>query len=238
MNMNDMIVWCNSNQGFVMVLLTFVYVIATVAIVMLAKRANKIALSNLKTLEELEREKSRPFIDVEIVADAPFLSLQISNQGLTPAYNVKVSMTPNLLYLSGRGKDTALGILEHGIGSLAAGANTTTLIGSFRDLKETNPSLQFNGTATFNGVDNQGHETPIHIDLRWMESNSSIHRKTIHDVANQLEKLQKEFHHFATGFYKPHIITQDAWNKNAEDRVRHNEFLASQKDKAKNTNKA
>lgn len=233
-----MINWCNANQGFVMVVLTFVYVAATIYIVQLGKHANKIAQANLKTLEELEREKSRPVIDLAIVADNPLVSLQVSNHGLTPAYDIRISIMPSLKYFQDDGKDIPLGILKHGIGSLAPGSNTTTLIGSFSQLKERNSNLQYDGTATFRDVNNTSYETPIHIDLRWMENNRYIHRKTLHDVAEQIEKLQKEFHHFATGLHKPFIIMQDAKDKEAADQERHETFLAMQKDKTNHVEEA
>ena len=61
--MNDVlsiIDWFNVNQGFSMVLLTAVYVLATILLVRQSRRANRIAQQNLESLWKLERERSRP----------------------------------------------------------------------------------------------------------------------------------------------------------------------------------
>ncbi|MDK2858069.1 MAG: hypothetical protein PWQ89_1188 [Verrucomicrobiota bacterium] len=212
-----MIDWCNTNQGFVMAVLTLVYVIATIAIVLLARHSNKIAQANLKTLVDLEREKSRPLIDVDLVPDSVFLSLHVSNRGLTPAYDVKFSINPSLAYLEGNGQSTPLGILDDGLASLAPGSTTKTLIGSFKELKDANPSLQYTGEVVFKSADNQSYKSPVNIDLRWRENNHYIHRNTIHDVAEQLKEIKQEFKHIATGFHKPFVITQNAKKKREED---------------------
>ena len=52
--------WFNVNQGFSMVLLTAVYVLATILLVRQSRRANRIAQQNLESLWKLERERSRP----------------------------------------------------------------------------------------------------------------------------------------------------------------------------------
>jgi hypothetical protein len=43
-----------------------------------------------------------------------------------------------------------------------------------------------------------------------------LDRKTIHHVANGLEEIRREMNHMATGFYTPHILTQDMANYRAE----------------------
>lgn len=225
-----MIDWCNTNQGFVMALLTLVYVIATIGIVLLARHSNKIAQANLKTLVDLEREKSRPLIDVDLVPDSIFLSLHVSNRGLTPAYEVKFSITPPLEYLEGNGQSIPLTLLGNGLASLAPGSTTKTLIGSFLELKEANPSLQYTGEVVFKSADNRSYKSPVNIDLRWREDNRYIHRNTIHDVAEQLKKIEQEFHYIATGFYKPFVITQDAKAKREEEEALREKVRATKQD--------
>lgn len=217
-----------------MALLTLVYVGATIGIVLLGRRANALAQANLKTLAELEQEKSRPLVDVEIFGEVPFVSLRVTNRGLTPAYDVKITTMPQLRLLLGgenaispERKEKQIGILEHGIGSLAPSSNATALIGTFARVKEVNPSLQFTGTVTYRSALGRSYEFPVNLDLRYMENTLHINRKTIHDVANELEEIRKEINHIGTGFHKPHVIVQDVKEKRTEDE----EFVRSIQEK-------
>jgi len=232
-----MIDWCNANQGFVMVVLTLVYVIATIAIVQLARHSNKIAQANLKTLVDLEREKARPLIDVDLVPDSIFLSLHVSNRGLTPAYDVKFSVTPTLEYLGGREQSVPLAILDNGLTSLAPGSTTKTLIGSFLELKEANPNLQYTGEVVFEDADGRSYTSPVNIDLRWRENNHYIHRNTIHDAVKELKEIKQEFKHIATGHHKPFVITQDAKKKREEEEALREQVRAKREEAISPTNK-
>jgi hypothetical protein len=213
-----------------------VYVVATFGMVLLGMRANRLSQANIKTLVELEQEKSRPLVDVEIITESAMISLKVTNRGLTPAYDIRLSITPPLKLLFERqGEDDQIGILKHGIGSLAPGGSVVSLFGAFYRVKETNPDLYYKGIVTFHNAAGRQYELPVSLDLRYIENNHHIDRKTIHDVAKQLEEFQKEFHSVATGFHKPFVITQDAKEKAAEDTERHEQFLAMVKEKKNKT---
>lgn len=86
-----MVNWLNANQGFVMCLLTLVYVIATGIIV----------LYNRRTIEEMRvsREaESRPYVFVYLDKDPRELCfyLRVRNYGKSGAKIQSVSITPNL----------------------------------------------------------------------------------------------------------------------------------------------
>ena len=49
-----MIEWANQNNGFIMAVLTLVYVVATLVLVGITTRANRIALNGQKLQEQLE----------------------------------------------------------------------------------------------------------------------------------------------------------------------------------------
>lgn len=237
MHIKEIVDLCNTNEG----LLLFVYVVATFGILLSGRRANKIAQSNIKVLMELEQERSRPFVDVEMVAEAPYVSLRVTNRGLTPAYDVKISISPPLKFLldsthpAGTKSEDEIGLLKHGVGSLAPSANITALIGDFAEVKEANPQLQYSGTVAFRNYNNRIYESPVSLDLRYMENSCSIRRKTIHDIATHIEELQNTFHLFVTGFHKPFVITQDAKEKKEEDAKSREQFKAKLTDKKNET---
>ena len=222
--MQDIIQWCNDNQGFLMALLTGVYVLATIVIALLGAHANFISQKNIATLTELEQERSRPFVDVRLENDIPFLVLTVSNHGQTPAYDVRITTTPRLRMLLG-GKsmvpnvkvEKPIGIIEYGIGSLGAGASVSTLIGSFARVREAYPDMHFTGSVSYRASTAKTYETSIDLDVRYMETSISVNKKTIHDVATQLEKIENEIGWLASGFHKPHVITEDIEHKQAAD---------------------
>jgi len=90
--------WLNKNQGFVMAILTVVYVVTTIIIALLTLKATRLSRKNLDMTLELEKNRLRPYvlfnISSSIAQKNTFAS--IKNLGLTAAYNIKVSIKPKL----------------------------------------------------------------------------------------------------------------------------------------------
>jgi hypothetical protein len=89
-----MIEWLNQNQGFVMSLLTAVYVIATVVIV----------IYNRKSIKEMQRsreEESRPYVFAHLNKDSRDLDfyLRIKNYGKTGAIIEQIKINPSLKFI-------------------------------------------------------------------------------------------------------------------------------------------
>lgn len=221
---SDVLSWCNQNQGFVMVLLTGIYVVATIGLAFIGARANAISQKNMAVLAEIEQERSRPLVDVRLENEAPWLALKVTNHGQTPAYNVQIETVPRIQLLLG-GDNTVpkekterqIGIIEHGIGTLGAGVCEEALVGSYARLRETNPAMRFTGKLTYRSVSGKVYESPINLDVRYMENSWHRSRKTTHDLVTEMEKIRSEIGHIATGFHKPHVITEDIEHKRAAD---------------------
>lgn len=86
-----MITWMNQNQGFIMCVLTFVYVVATVIIVIM----NRKSINEMKTAR---LEESRPYIIANLVKDPRdrCFYLKIKNYGKTGAIINSFSVLPTL----------------------------------------------------------------------------------------------------------------------------------------------
>ncbi len=86
--------WLNQNQGFVMALLTLVYVAATIVIALLTLKLANLSQKNLDTAIELEKNRLRPYVLFNISSSIAKRNTyaSIKNLGLTAAYNVKVSI--------------------------------------------------------------------------------------------------------------------------------------------------
>ena len=86
-----MINWLNSNQGFVMCLLTLVYVLATVVIVIM----NKMSINEMR---KSRLEDNRPYIMANLVKDPRdrCFYVRIKNYGKTGAVITNFNIFPEL----------------------------------------------------------------------------------------------------------------------------------------------
>lgn len=219
--MEEIIKWCNLNNGFIMAVLTGVYVIATIVIAWIGARSNAISQKSITTLNEIEQERSRPLVEVRLENEVPWLTLKVANLGQTPAYDVRITTTPSLTLVLVKENSThnKIGIIEHGIGTLGAGVCEESLVGSIDKVKKMCPDLKFTGTASYRSAAGKTYESPINLDVRYMENTCHRGRKSVHDLVTELEKIRSEINHIATGFYTPHVITEDIEHKRVKDRV-------------------
>lgn len=84
-----MINWLNTNQGFVMSVLTAVYVIATIVIVIYNRKS-------IHEIKETREAESRPYVFANLIKDARDMcfELQIKNFGKTGARIIKLEFEP------------------------------------------------------------------------------------------------------------------------------------------------
>lgn len=103
----NMIEWSNSNSGFLLVLLTAIYVSATIIILLVMMKSNKLAHRSLGQAVELEKSRVRPYLyltiktmskrDADGLPGLPYAYVLLKNHGKSQAYNVTVEINP-LLY--------------------------------------------------------------------------------------------------------------------------------------------
>jgi hypothetical protein len=101
-----MIDWANLNSGFLLVLLTAVYVLATVAILSVMTWSNKLLRKSIEQTAEIERARIRPYLSIFLkhtksknsksMPSSPTGYLFLKNSGLSYAYKVSITMTPQI----------------------------------------------------------------------------------------------------------------------------------------------
>lgn len=209
-----------------MALLTGVYVLATIILVCMAHKANAISEQNVRDLTKLEQERLRPLLEVQIKSDVPFLVLHVTNHGQTPAYKIRIETTPAIkAVMGGEGcippnkTEKSIGLIEHGMGSLGAGISESAILGTFSRVEEVYPEMRFTGNVTFRSYTGEEYNSPIDLDLQYMKDAMHVNKKTIHDVANQLEEVRKLLGHLGSGFHKPHVIIQNLEDKLAKEKA-------------------
>lgn len=96
-----MISWINANSNLLLVLLTAVYVVATVAVWRVMIESNKLSQVSIEQIRNLEMERLRPYLSLElkiIKSDGkdglPYGYLLLKNTGLTQARHVSIDMNP------------------------------------------------------------------------------------------------------------------------------------------------
>src|SRR5687767_100628 len=101
--LSQIIGWANQNDGFIMAVLTAVYVIATLLIVHQAQRTNRTQQAALAQTEALEQARTRPYMVFSLdferhIVSSGFSSFAlyavVQNVGLSSAHDVRVETTP------------------------------------------------------------------------------------------------------------------------------------------------
>lgn len=88
-----MIDWCNDNQGFAMVLLTMVYVLATIAICIFNYKSAKATTEQTKELKRQFDEQNRAFLTVTMQKlKNGLIALCIENHGNKIARNINIKI--------------------------------------------------------------------------------------------------------------------------------------------------
>jgi len=159
--------WLNQNQGFVMAVLTFVYVVATIIIAVLSIKTTGLAQKNLDTALELEKNRLRPYVIFNLSSSIRKKSTyaSIKNYGLTAAYNIKVSIDPALAHhYDGQSPLTHRDILF-----LPPSERVTDLIDSSPAFHQRYPQPLFEGTVQYEDLRGTKYKEPFRIDLTFLK---------------------------------------------------------------------
>jgi len=207
--------WCNKNNGFLMALLTLVYVAATIWLVHLSRKQIKLAI-------DLEKNRTRPFVIFDFVFERFMMCLQIKNIGQTSACNIRINISPTIKILLGKRNNISglidgnnINFIQNGIPSMAPNRTITTIIGRWDDMKMCYPEMKFRGTISYNDFDEKKYYDNIDIDLSLYEGLMYSDKKDINDVVKQIEEIAKNIHHIASGFTTPvvRVITEAQYRK-------------------------
>jgi|ERR1039458_9941544 hypothetical protein len=91
-----LIEWLNQNQGFALIALTFVYVIATIVMAYLMIQSNNLNAKNIAQALKIEKDRTRPYVMFDLRFEGWDVYAILKNYGATPALNVKVDIKPEL----------------------------------------------------------------------------------------------------------------------------------------------
>ncbi len=194
--MKEIINWLNVNQGFVLGILTLVYVVTTLVMAGLMMHSNRLT-------RQLEEQRSRPAVIFNVISIDYWVHAIMKNTGLTPAYDVKVSCTPSITSDVG-GKDTETALTAHCVSFLAPQQEITDFIDGGPQFFKRYPDPVFTGTVKYKDRSGTPYKEDFRIDLSVLKSRSYLSRV---DVGKELEKIRRTLEHLASGFSRPFVRT-------------------------------
>jgi hypothetical protein len=214
--MNDVIKWCNENQGFVMVLLTTMYVLLTATLAIVGFRANALGRRQLNQAVEMEKGRIRPMVVCQLSQDPPVVEAIVRNYGQTAARDICFDIKPEVMILGG-GKgafpkeetERNVPFMKDGIAILPAQGEIKSWIGVWSRVESRYPALNFQGTISYQDLAGNQYSEPVVLDLNSEKGLLRRERKDIEDVAKQLEEIAKTLGHLSTGFHQPLVRTID-----------------------------
>lgn len=181
--------WFNANQGFSMVLLTTVYVVATILLVLHSNRANRIAEKNLDSLWKLERERTRPHVVIRFEFSMPLVSVVVSNIGQTTARDIRFDMADKPTIAIPEKKGAPIPFLNSTIASLAPQEELRTVVGTWADIRNVWATLSYSGTIFYKTSDGQEYEAPFAVNLADQEGLLYTSKKGLNEIAEAIERV-------------------------------------------------
>ncbi len=183
-------------------------VLLTAALVYYAYKSARAAVRNIELIKKNDDRRTLPYVVLEVVNDMPFYGVRMVNLGATAAHNVVVTSEPKIEMVF-QNYRKSIKFLHEPVAYLAPSAHFETDIGSFRDIERENPPKIYSGTISFENDDGKKFEHEFVLDFTPYTDTVHKDEKTIHHVAEQLKELKQEVHYLATGFHKPHVLTED-----------------------------
>lgn len=197
--------WLNENQGAVMAGLTVVYVTATIVIVWTSRstvgkmeEANKLTSEFTRQAEEMEKERTRPYVVLDLMVRGQFFRASLKNYGLRPAYRVRCSIEPELIRIIGGGPRGPISFVENEVPLLVPGRQILDLVGETSDFLKQHEETAFRVTVTY--ADSLGTEfieeynfSVSHYMHRWQiyeEGSIKKVEKHLQSIASELKSLK------------------------------------------------
>lgn len=169
------IVWSNQNSGFLLVVLTAFYCVATIAIVIVTRGANKLSEKHLEQALKVEVASKRPYLSLklEVVLKGPkdglpFAYLFLQNTGNTQALHVRATLDPKpstIANIGGEKKRRIAYFLEHELFSIAPGESVNDAIGFTPSLFEDFKPAVFKGTIEYQDVLGNQYQEPAEVNF-------------------------------------------------------------------------
>ncbi|MBN1806017.1 MAG: hypothetical protein JW837_12270 [Sedimentisphaerales bacterium] len=206
--------WLNENAGFIMAILTCVYVIATILILCESRRNNLLQSDAIKQSMAFERARNRPYVVFEIQSELRthsehdsdvYYSASAKNMGLSSAHNISIKTSPELNARLGWGANKKKtyripSILRKPISVLLPGEEIKEIVGPAMFLFEdkSDDELSFEVSMTYSDIAQEIYQEKFTINLAWQKEHvyyedreGKNKYRLLRDVKNAVHALEK-----------------------------------------------
>lgn len=170
-----MLDWIITNSNILLVILTAIYVFATIAILMVMTKSNKLSQKSIEQTATLERERLRPYMSIELKFtksgekdSLPYGYIFLRNTGATQARNVSIEMQP-VIYstpmVGGKKQKKIPYFIENKTENIAPNVELSDSIGFIPGIFENFEVPIFNGTIIYEDANNKKYNEPFTINL-------------------------------------------------------------------------
>ncbi len=189
--LKDAVKFLSDNQGALTVLLTAVYVVATLVIVILT-------FLQLRAAKKLEELRVRPIISFEVSNSAGVVSFVVRNLGQMSARNLVIQVEPELKCLmGGKGclppeeKEESISLLTKKTPTIASGQAVSGFVAFWERFQGRYPELLFKCKLAYEGPGGQEYQDAFELDLSSYKGLKTIKAKNISDIAVHLEDISQ-----------------------------------------------
>lgn len=212
----------DAHQGSCMVLLT-------IALVACGILSCYIAAKNIKLMRQLDTKRSSPYVVIETTQSIPFYGVRMVNMGLTVARNITVETQPKMR-IAFSSYQKPIGFLDKMLSVLVPQKAYACDIGSWDDLKKECSALVYRCIVRYESEWGEKYESEYTLDYSVYEHLIHREERTLTDLTKKFEDFCREFHLLASGFHKPHVLTEDydKYNEKIEQMIE--DFKAKQED--------
>lgn len=184
--------FCDHHSGFLLALLTAIYVIATLLLVVQSYQQTRLAV-------RLERERTRPYLTFDIVAHGPAFEGILTNDGLTAAVDVRLKLQPDIRVELG-GRERGLNMATRTITLLPPRKSIDEYLGNFEELKLQNDSMRFLAQLSYKDSTRQrSYGDDFEIDLSFGEEHAFISKPV---AAEEFKNLNENIRELARALLK------------------------------------
>lgn len=212
-----MIEWLNNNDGFVLAILTFVYVLATIILVGVSLFQAKLTDRSIKRASEAERRRYRPHVLFDLFSENITIYASLKNTGASPAFNVALKVKPEI-YCEIRGQKRVSPLIGESVSYLAPSREIRDACAFGSEFDKHFPEPVFDGSISYEDADGTRYDESFRIDLRAQRQLLHVGKK---DPGKELEKIAKALQHLTSSRFKPliRIMTEDQYRTEQEEMI-------------------
>lgn len=192
-----MLEYLNQHVVHIKLVVAVLTLLATLILLYLNRRANKIAKKAVMQMQLAREEEFRPYVLFDLVFDKTSMSFVVKNSGKSAAYNIKLSINNDLKVWNALVGDEEYHpsdmAITNEIDMLAPGDNFTEWLDYMYIFFRNNKEKKVIGNLTYKDQDGKAYEFPIDINLAVFEKRGQIIHKGMGDLVKSAENIVRKF---------------------------------------------